>query len=209
MEIPLNAPVECTDGVCGSSKYVLVNPVKEEVTHVVVKETSSKTEYIVPLELISQTVAGTIQIRCSKKELEQKDQFVQTSFVPEKVLHYGNNPGYGKGTFFYFPYVQPDKTTEYHTMEEKQVPPGEVAMFRGTKVEASDGYIGRVDEFVVDPKNCNITHLVMREGHFLKRRDVIIPLSAIGHSHDDSVFLKLNKKQVEALPTFPVKRRWL
>jgi hypothetical protein len=27
MEIPLNAQVECTDGICGRSMYVLINPV--------------------------------------------------------------------------------------------------------------------------------------------------------------------------------------
>ena len=37
MEIPLNAQVECTDGICGRSVYVLINPVIDNVTHVVVK----------------------------------------------------------------------------------------------------------------------------------------------------------------------------
>jgi hypothetical protein len=38
MEIPLNAQVECTDGACGRSEYVLINLVSDNVTHVVVKE---------------------------------------------------------------------------------------------------------------------------------------------------------------------------
>jgi hypothetical protein len=38
MDIPLNAEVHCTDGVCGRSTYVIVNPVNEQVTHVVVRE---------------------------------------------------------------------------------------------------------------------------------------------------------------------------
>ena len=40
MEIPLDAQVECTDGVCGRSVFVLVNPVIEKVTDLVVKEDS-------------------------------------------------------------------------------------------------------------------------------------------------------------------------
>ena len=48
MEIPVQAQVQCTDGVCGRSVYVLINPVIEQVTHVVVREDSSPhTEYIV------------------------------------------------------------------------------------------------------------------------------------------------------------------
>ena len=67
MEIPLQAKVECTDGVCGRSVYVLINPVVEQVTHLVVRETSSPhTEYIVPVDVVSATTADTIQLRCSK-----------------------------------------------------------------------------------------------------------------------------------------------
>ena len=52
MEIPLQAQVECTDGVCGRSAFVLIDPVADQVTHVVVKEDSSPNkEYIVPIDL--------------------------------------------------------------------------------------------------------------------------------------------------------------
>jgi hypothetical protein len=39
-------------------------------------------------------------------------------------------------------------------------------------------------------------------------KDVIIPLSAIGDTRGDTVFLKLDKRQIESLPTQPVNRRW-
>ena len=38
MEIPLNAQVECTDGVCGRSAFVLIDPVVDQVANLVVKE---------------------------------------------------------------------------------------------------------------------------------------------------------------------------
>lgn len=37
MEIPMKAQVSCTDGICGRSAYVLMNPVIEESTHLVVR----------------------------------------------------------------------------------------------------------------------------------------------------------------------------
>jgi hypothetical protein len=40
MEIPLNAQVECTDGICGRSAYVLIDPVFDQVTYLVVREGS-------------------------------------------------------------------------------------------------------------------------------------------------------------------------
>jgi hypothetical protein len=62
-----------------------------------------------------------------------------------------------------------------------------------------DGYVGKVDEFVVNPENGHITHLVMPEGHLWGQKDVIIPLSAMGDTRQDTVFLKLDKHQVESL----------
>jgi hypothetical protein len=211
MEIPLNAKVECTDGACGHSVYVLINPVLEKVTHLVVKEDSfPNTEYIVPVEVVSETKANTIQLRCSKAELEKMDPFVKTTFVEEKV--YGMDFGYGGvtygiGSYYYLPYVDPEMTVQV-PKEHLQIPPGELAVKRGARVEATDGYVGKVDEFVVNPGNGHISHLVMREGHLWGKKDVIIPLTAMGEPRGDTVFLNIDKHQVELLPTFPVHRRW-
>jgi hypothetical protein len=93
VEIPLNAQVECTDGVCGHSVYVLINPVIDQVTHLIVKEdTSFNTEYIVPVDLIVETITDTIQLRCSKAELEKMDPFNKTRYIGEKV--HGENFAY-------------------------------------------------------------------------------------------------------------------
>jgi len=215
MEIPLQAQVECTDGVCGRSVYVLINPVLDQVAHLVVREDSSpNTEYIVPVEVVSETIADTIQLRCSKAELEKMAPFVQTEFVEEKVPpmypDHAGAYGYGMGSFYYMPYVTSEITVQV-PVEHQQIPPGELAVRRGTRVEATDGYVGHVDEFVVNPENGHITHLVMREGHLWGQKDVIIPLSAIGDprkDREDTVFLKLDKHQIESLPAFPLHRRW-
>jgi sporulation protein YlmC with PRC-barrel domain len=105
------------------------------------------------------------------------------------------------------PYVTPERTV-YQSVENQQIPPGELTVRRGTRVEATDGYVGKVDEFVVNPENGHITHLVMREGHLWGQKDVIIPLSAMRDNRQDTVFLKLDKHQIESLPTFPLHRRW-
>ena len=209
MEIPLNAQVECTDGVCGRSAYVLIDPVSDQVTFLVVREDSSNKEYIVPVEVVSETIAGTIQLRCSKAKLKKMHPFIKTTFIEEKVpYNYVTGSGmYGIGSYYYLPYVYLEMTVQV-PVEHQQIPPGELAVQRGTRVEAKDGYVGKVDEFVVNPKNSHITHLVMREGHLWGTKDVIIPLSAMGDMREDTVFLKLDKHQIESLPTFPVHRRW-
>jgi sporulation protein YlmC with PRC-barrel domain len=211
MEIPLQAQVECTDGVCGRSVYVLINPVTDQVTHLVVKEDSSpNTEYIVPVDVVSKTIAGTIQMSCSKAELEKMDPFIKTTFIEEQVSNreFGYGSGrYGMGSYYYMPFVTPEISVQV-PVEHQQIPMGELAVRRGTRVEATDGYVGHVDEFVINPENGRITHLVMREGHLWGQKDVIVPLSAMGDTREDTVFLKLDKHQIESLPTFPVHRRW-
>jgi sporulation protein YlmC with PRC-barrel domain len=138
------------------------------------------------------------------------DPFIKTRFIQEKVSEIYSRYGggmYGYGSMYYMPYAALDRTV-YEKEEIQQVPPGELTVRRGTRVEATDGYVGKVDEFVVNPENGHITHLVMREGHLWGKKDVIIPLSAMGDTHGDTVFLKIDKQQIESLPTFPLKRRW-
>jgi sporulation protein YlmC with PRC-barrel domain len=92
------------------------------------------------------------------------------------------------------------------TLRHEHVPQGEVAIHRGARVEATDGHVGRVDEFLVDPVNERITHLVLREGHLWGKRDVTIPISQIDRIEQDVVYLKLDKHSVEQLPAVPVRR---
>jgi len=214
MEIPLNAQVECTDGVCGRSAFVLIDPVFDQVTNLVVKEEMSPfKEYIVPVKFVSETIADTIRLSCSKADLERMDPFIKTKFIQEKMSEiysrYGDRT-YGFGSFYFLPYAIPDRTV-YEKEEIQQIPPGELTVNRGTTVEATDGYVGKVDEFVVSPDTGHITHLVMREGHLWGKKDVIIPLSALAQmsdTHEDTVFLKITKHEIESLPTFPLTRRW-
>lgn len=211
MEIPLNAQVECTDGVYGRAEYVLIDPVTDQMTHLVVKgDAHPNTEYLVSVDFVTETIADMIRLICSKAELEQMTPFIKTEFVEEKVLDYAGYRGgglSGMGSYYYMPYV----TSEIRVpvlVEHQQIPPGELAVHRGTRVEATDGYVGRVDEFVVNPENGHITYLVMREGHLWGKKDVVIPLSALGETREDTVFLNLAKHEIESLPTFSMRRRW-
>jgi len=213
INIPLNAQVEYTDGVCwhaiGRSVSILINPVIDQVTGFVVKEDASPNiEYIVPLDVVAEMTADTIRLNCTKSELEKMELFIKTNFIEEKALT--KNFGYlggNTGKYFYLPYIA-SATTMQMSVEHQQIPLGELAMRRGTRVEATDGYVGEVDELVVGSENGDMTHLVMREGHLWGKKDVIIPLSALGETRSDTVFLKLDKRQVASLPTFPVHRHW-
>lgn len=210
MEIPLQAQVACADGAFGSSLYVIINPVIDQITHLVVRATGTPhTEYIVPIGTVSTTTDNTIQLRCSKSDLEKMPPFVKTEYIQRKMPAYSGYHGgsYGVGAYYYMPYVTSQIPVQV-PVEHQQIPAGELAVRRGTHVNATDGHVGHIDEFVIDAQNGHITHLVMREGHLWGQKDVIIPISAMGETDEDTVFLNIDKRQIESLPTVPVKRHW-
>ncbi len=132
------------------------------------------------------------------------DPFNQKEYIEQRVPSYVSESYAGVYTYLH-PFVEPEESVRI-PVEIPQVPPGELAVRRGTRVEATDGPVGQVDEFLIDPGSGNIPHLVMREGHLWGQKDVSIPVSEIGEERDDAVVLKLDKEQIAALPTIPIHR---
>ena len=91
-------------------------------------------------------------------------------------------------------------------VEVDTIPIDELAIRRGAKVEATDGTVGRVDEFLVNPESDAISHMVMREGHLWGQKDVSIPVTLIDRYEDNTVYLKVNKHAIAALPTISIHR---
>ena len=200
MDIPVNAQVQCADGLYGTTHRVVINPATRQVTHLVVKDGRLGSEYLVPIEQVIETTPALVRLGCTREEIEMQTPFVETMLVPGAVPFYP----YGRGEYLVWPYVYPEPG--FVLAEKEHVPPGELTVRRGVRVRATDGDIGQVDEFLIDPANENITHLVLREGHLWSQKDVTIPVSAIDRIEEDAVYLKLDKHAVEVLPAVPIKR---
>ena len=84
--------------------------------------------------------------------------------------------------------------TEYTPVDEEQIPPGELAVYRGARVEATDGKVDTLGEFLVNPLTGHISRLILMEGHLWGKKEVSIPVSAIDRIEEDTVYLKLEKK---------------
>ena len=78
-------------------------------------------------------------------------------------------------------------------------------VYSGMEVEASDGKVGKLDALVLDPDSGMITHILLREGHLWGKKDVAIPVAEIKYTDGESVYVKLDKAAVKALPEVPVK----
>lgn len=202
MDVPIDADVQCTDGVGGRSTYVVLNPITHRVTHVVVRQDSfPHLERLVPVGMVAETSPDQIHLTCSQQELHRLESFVETEFVPGAFPY----SAYGPDEFRLWPYALPDD--ESFPVEHERVPPGELAVRRGSHVRATDGDVGQVDEFLVDRETEHITHLVLREGHLWGQKDVLVPVSAIEKIDEERVYLTLSKAEMGSLSSIPV-RRW-
>ena len=74
----------------------------------------------------------------------------------------------------------------------------------GYHVQATDGIIGHVCDFMMDDKSWAIGQLVVKIGHRFTGNEVLIPVSKVDRiSYDDStVFVKLTKEAVEKSPAY-------
>jgi hypothetical protein len=48
--------------------------------------------------------------------------------------------------------------------------------------------------------------MVVEVGHLWAKKELAVPVSEVDYLFEDTVYLKIAKKEVEALPTVPVKR---
>jgi uncharacterized membrane protein len=81
-----------------------------------------------------------------------------------------------------------------------------MAVRRGAVIEATDGFVGHLGEFLVDPESGQLTHLVLQEGHNWEKREISLPLSVVDQALENTIYLKLDKAGVAKLPAIPLKR---
>lgn len=210
MNIPMNVDVYCSDGLGGHSSQVIVDPTNQQVTHLVVQEKQAPhTEYMVPIDQVVDSTPDMIKLRCTLAGLERMDPFIHIDIVQNDARgmgypsqQFGLMGGLPMG-YAAFPYDPGEQFTV--TVKTEAVPDGEVALTRGTHIHASDGQIGRLDGFLMNPLHGQITHLVLREGHLWGQKDVTIPVAQIDHIQDDTIYLKLDKATIGRLLATPVR----
>jgi uncharacterized protein YrrD len=194
IDIPIHAKVICLDGhSCGQTTYVVLNPVTETMTHVVVElAVWPHDERLVPIDLVTESALDHICLNCSKGELTEMDTFIETEFIQSEVNEYLTHPFV---VVWPYHYSEPRRIS----VEHERIPIGELAVRRGARVEATDGYAGHVDGFLVDEKSEHFTHLVLREGHLWGKKDIAVPVSDIVSIEEDKVLLNLDKDSLEKL----------
>jgi sporulation protein YlmC with PRC-barrel domain len=195
--VTIGAHADCTDGPAGTVIRVVVDPVAEAVTHLVVEPNHERIRgRLVPVGLVDAAV-GEVKIRCTLAEFEALDPAYDTQFVAGTTTY----AAYGPEQAVFWPHAA--KGGHYGArgdlVTEDSVPVGEVQVRRGDRVHATDGEIGEVKGLVIDRGSYHVTHVLLQEGHVFRHKEVAIPISAVTKA-DYGIQLSLTKEQIEGLP---------
>jgi sporulation protein YlmC with PRC-barrel domain len=209
--LQMGAKVLATDGPVGELSAIVVDPVAQAVTHLIITPPHHPAlGHLVALDLVEDD-GDPIRLRLTVAEFRGLD-----SAEDEHVLEVsGGKWASARGRTFSFPYyrlsslaggsagsaareVQPGYYVPPDDMSDR-LPLGEVDVRRGDQVHAADGWIGSVQGLVIDQADHHVTHVLLAEGHLWGHKQVAIPITnalRVG----DSIRVELTKKQVEDLP---------
>ena len=188
------------DGFRGEVRGLILDPAAGTVTHLVVEPKGRRgLARLVPLDIADATT-GEIQLRCTEAEFknlgpaeETVAEFVVGYHVPVQVVAPGWRDTGG-------PVVAGEavpRIPEQETMDV--VPAGEVEEHRGDHVRATDGDLGHVHALRIDPDSHQVTHVLLKQGHWGARQDVAIPFGKVA-GLDDGIRLSITRQQVHDLP---------
>jgi hypothetical protein len=200
-QFSIGAEASCSDGPCGVVVKVVVNPVAETVTDLVVEpKHRAGLGRLVPLDLV-ETATDEVRLRCTTAEFDALPIAEEIQLLPGSGY-----AGYATGDAMSWPYysagtIGPGNTTPAITYDT--LPLGEVAIQRGQPVHAVDGEIGHVEGLVIQPHNHHVSHVLLQEGHIWGRKVVAIPIGAVSDI-DHGIRLTLTKDEVGALPAIDV-----
>lgn len=213
LEYVIGSRVQCAGDECGEVESVVVDPVADRLTHLVVRpDDAGDQARLVPAHIAVPGPDG-VDLNCTRARFDEFEPAVRTYFFSEeertgpargdRVLEW---PLYGlamtpTAMTGFTPGVDPQLAAA--TVEH--IPGGEVGVRRGEPVRADDGgEIGRVQGLVVVPPDSEVTHVLLDEGRLWGRKRVAIPITAVVGIGANGVSVGLTKDQIRDLPPVDV-----
>jgi hypothetical protein len=177
----IGAEVADEDGPVGEVRGIVVEPASWTVTHLVVEP---KHRFglgrLVPVDL-AEVRGEAVHLDCDSATFDSLPKAEEVSFVR------GADDWRGEGL------VEPEPEVD------ESLPSGEISLGPDESVHALDGELGRLDGVLTEGGDRRVTHILLREGHILRHREVAIPIAAVTGT-GDGLGLDLTKQQVEELP---------
>jgi sporulation protein YlmC with PRC-barrel domain len=204
----MGARVSATDGECGELVRVIVDPVAQKLTDLVVAPRHhGGLGRLVPLRLVDSVEDGHVRLNCTVADFGKLDDAQDVQFLPPDADNIGNtHVAYSPHALLwpYYSLMLPLGGGHHQPIFSDRIPLDAVEVVRGDAVHALDGLIGSVQGLVIDPSDHHVTHVLLQEGHIWGHKQVAIPIGAATRVGDE-IQVGLTKQQVEDLP--PVQLR--
>ena len=177
MDVPIGVQVYCKDELCGHSTHVILDSTTNKVKYLVVEEEGPEQgHYLVPIEWLGASTPNKLVLQCSRDQMARNMRSDDES-APVDVT----------GT----------------TLAHEDSPFSELAVGQRAWVEARGSYVGLVDEFLIDPGTCGVTHVILHETHLWGSKRIVVPVSSILSIEENRVRLRLNIDGLEGLQAVP------
>jgi uncharacterized membrane protein len=178
--IPLTAHAECADGPCGELSGLCVRADSRVLEYYVVADTTPghPIERLVARTRVDPSAISTVKLDCTREELAK----MQPLNVQEmQQLKAGSS--------------------QSGVVDSERAPDGTGVLRQNQVVEAKNGKVGKLIGVVADEAG-QLTHFYTRlDKH--GSSELFLPVSAVFYVDRTTVFLKLDKQQLESLPAVP------
>ena len=197
--IALNAQVYCRNEPCGKVVSAIINPARKTLTHLIVRGTRQRphTERVVSIRLLDLCLGSTIYLSCSVTAFNRLPEFEKEEEIPLNSLDSMMMVDEWFETDSPL-WPLPRKTTYRNLPAQAQ------ELQPRTAIQATNGRVGTLSQVIIASNDNHITHLIMQCGYLWKQRQVTIPIEQVHTLGVHSIRLKLNKREVTALPTPPL-----
>ncbi len=216
LEIKEGTPVFTSDGKeVGKINRFVLNPVTDEVTHLVVQKGWLLPEdKVVPFEMVDSASEDKVTLKKDLDDFDQLPPFEETRFVQAKPGE--GIPVTGGRTHYvptYYWYPPPNGYIGYPayglpyptwppTVTQQNIPANTVPLENGSNVISSDGkHVGDVERLFVEPESKKVTHFLISQGLLFTDRKMV-PVNWVKSVKENEVDLTVSSQFLEALPAY-------
>ena len=152
IDLPTKAQVQCADGIAGQSIYIIGNPINNEITHLVIQTYLPPFhEYLVPIDEIDESTGDWIKLKCTRDGLNEMEPFEFEEYIRTQLPGYLRWDGVPA-----IPGITTEPVTAFIPIKRRNVPQDELVLRHDAIVNATDGYVGRVDKLLIDSNGMQV-----------------------------------------------------
>jgi hypothetical protein len=206
----IGSRVYCAECPVGYLLSAVVDPATGRLQHLIVDPDHGTESRLVPVA-IAHGEGDSVRLQCSLDEFHGMEPAVDVHLSPltppdpEQQPHYQHEESAAWPFFDLGPssptaaLAAPEPVLMPRMAYADHVPGGEVHIYPGDHVHATDGLVGRIRGVVAAPDGDAVTHILLDEGHLRGHKRVAIPMVSVSAVDERGVWVQMTKREVKEL----------